>query len=66
MGESIRLGSYSMSVRPALENVTAPENCVVSVVASYLNLAKKIFFLILFYFTLIFLETEAPVQPRAM
>lgn len=44
MGESIRLGSYSMSVRPALENVTAPENCVVSVVASYLNLAKKIFF----------------------
>lgn len=53
MGESIRLASYSVSVRPALENVTAPENCVVSVVASYLNLAR-FFFLILFYFTLIF------------
>lgn len=43
MGESIRLASYSVSVRPALENVTAPENCVVSVVASYLNLARFFF-----------------------
>lgn len=65
MGELIRLGSYSVSVRPALENVTAPENCVVSVVASYLNLAR--FFLkFSFILHLFFLETEAPVKPRAM
>lgn len=66
--ERIRL-SWEVTLQLVLENVTATKNSVVSEVANWLNLVRffhAFFFHSLFFYTFLFLETEAPVKPRAM